>query len=174
MAHADVLKSDLGQWGPVQVAGNLPYYITSPIVEHVLALGPNLLHAVFLVQKEVAERIAARPGSRDYGYLSVQVQVYAEPKLLFTVPPSAFKPPPQVDSAVVELKRRPTPISSDPAGLVAFAGICFKQKRKMLRNNLAGFFPNEAINAQPEARLRAEQLSVEQLADLRDRILKFQ
>ena len=172
--HADVLKADLSQWGPVQVAGNLPYYITSPIIEHVLALGPDLLHAVFLVQKEVGERIAAQPGRRDYGYLSVQVQIYAEPKLLFAVPPSAFKPPPQVDSAVVELKPRAKPISDDPAGLVRFAGLCFKQKRKMLRNNLSGSFPQEAIDAQPEARLRAEQLSVERLADLRDRILKFQ
>ena len=69
--HGDILKTNLSEWGPVQVAGNLPYYITSPIIERVLALGPNLLHAVFLVQKEVAMRIAAQPGSRDYGYLSV-------------------------------------------------------------------------------------------------------
>jgi 16S rRNA (adenine1518-N6/adenine1519-N6)-dimethyltransferase len=172
--HGDILKTNMSEWGPVQVAGNLPYYITSPIIERVLALGPNLLHAVFLVQKEVAMRIAAQPGSRDYGYLSVQVQVYAEPSYLFTVPPSAFRPPPQVDSAVVELKPRRTPITSDPAGLVQFAGLCFRQKRKMLRNNLAGSFPQAAIDAQPEARLRAEQLSVAQLADLRDRILKFQ
>lgn len=172
--HGDVLRVDLSQWGPVQVAGNLPYYITSPIVERVLSLGPSLLHAVFLVQKEVAERIAAHPGSRDYGFLSVQVQVYAEPRLLFPVPPSAFRPPPQVDSAVVELKPRVSPISTDPAGLVQFASLCFRQKRKMIRNNLAEAFPREAIDAQPEARVRAEQLSVEQLADLRDRILKFQ
>jgi 16S rRNA (adenine1518-N6/adenine1519-N6)-dimethyltransferase len=172
--HADVLKADLAQWGRVQVCGNLPYYITSPILERVLALGPNLLHAVFLIQKEVADRVVAAPGSRDYGYLSVQVQIYAEPKYLFTVPPDAFKPPPQVDSAVIALTPRVKPLTEDPKALVHFAGLCFRQKRKMLRNNLAGFFPNEAINAQPEARLRAEQLSVLQLADLRDRILKFQ
>jgi 16S rRNA (adenine1518-N6/adenine1519-N6)-dimethyltransferase len=101
------------------------------------------------------------------------VQVYAEPKYLFTVPPDAFRPPPQVDSAVIELTPRSVPATDDPKGLVQFAGLCFRQKRKMLRNNLAGTFPNEAINAQPEARLRAEQLSVAQLADLRDRILKY-
>lgn len=172
--HADVLRTDLAQWGPVQVAGNLPYYITSPILEKVLALGSNLLHAVFLVQKEVAERVVAQPGSRDYGYLSVQVQVYAEARYLFTVPPDAFRPPPQVDSAVIELTPRTEALTADPEGLVAFAGLCFRQKRKMLRNNLAGHFPAEAVQAQPEARLRAEQLSVLQLADLRDRILKFQ
>jgi 16S rRNA (adenine1518-N6/adenine1519-N6)-dimethyltransferase len=171
--HADVLKADLSKWGPVQVAGNLPYYITSPIIERVLALGSDLLHAVFLIQKEVAERVVAQPGSRDYGFLSVQVQVYAEPKYLFTVPPDAFRPPPQVDSAVVELTPRSVPITNDPKGLVQFAGLCFRQKRKMIRNNLAGAFPQEAVNAQPEARLRAEQLPVAQLADLRDRILKY-
>src|SRR5262245_22909545 len=66
--HADVLKTDLAQWGQVSVAGNLPYYITSPIVEKVLALGPLLLRGVFLVQKEVAERITAGPGNREYGF----------------------------------------------------------------------------------------------------------
>ena len=172
--HADVLKSDMAQWGPVQVTGNLPYYITSPILERVLALGPNLLHAVFLIQKEVADRVVAAPGSRDYGYLSVQVQVYAEPRYLFTVPPEAFKPPPRVDSAVIELRPRAVSLTPDPQGLVRFAALCFRQKRKMLRNNLVGSFPAEAVNAQPEAKLRAEQLSVLQLADLRDRILKFQ
>lgn len=171
--HNDVLKADLGGWGPVQVAGNLPYYITSPIIERVLALGDTLLHAVFLVQKEVALRIAAQPGSRDYGYLSVQVQTYAHPEYLFTVPPDAFKPPPKVDSAVVQLTPRQVPVTDDPRGLVQFAGLCFRQKRKMLRNNLAGSFPQEAVDAQPEARMRAEQLSVAQLAQLRDRILKF-
>ena len=171
--HGDVLRTDLSQWGPVQVAGNLPYYITSPIIERVLALGPNLLRAVFLVQKEVADRIVAQPGSRDYGYLSVQVQVFAEPKYLMTVPPEAFRPPPKVDSAVVELTPRQQPVSADPKGLIEFAGLCFRQKRKMLRNNLSGAYSIEAIDAQPEARMRAEQLSVLQFADLRDRILKF-
>jgi 16S rRNA (adenine1518-N6/adenine1519-N6)-dimethyltransferase len=171
--HADILKADISRWGPIQVAGNLPYYIASPIIERVLSLGSDLLHAVFLIQKEVAERIVASPGSRDYGFLSVQVQVYAEPKYLFTVPPDAFRPPPQVDSAVIELTPRSTAVTDDPGGLVQFASLCFRQKRKMLRNNLAGAFGSDAVDAQPEARLRAEQLSVEQFADLRDRILKY-
>lgn len=172
--HMDVLKADLSQFGPIQIAGNLPYYITSPILERVLSLGGNCLHAVFLIQKEVAERVVAEPGSRDYGYLSVQVQIFAEPKYLFTVPPDAFRPPPQVDSAVIELRPREVPLTEDPQGLLRFAAICFRQKRKMLRNNLAGTFPAEAIDSQPEARLRAEQLSVRELANLRDRILKYQ
>jgi 16S rRNA (adenine1518-N6/adenine1519-N6)-dimethyltransferase len=168
--HSDVLKTDLAQWGPVRVAGNLPYYITSPILERVLRLGPALLGAVFLVQKEVAERIAASPGSRDYGYLSVQCQTLARPEYLFTVPQGAFRPPPKVDSAVVRLAPREEPVVQDVDAFLQFASICFQQKRKTLRNNLAGTYSRELIDAQPEARLRAEQLSVEQLADLYRRL----
>jgi len=110
VVETDVLKADLTQWGQATVAGNLPYYITSPILEKTLALGSLLNRAVFLVQKEVAERLTARPGSRDYGYLTVQTQLASVPELLFSVPASAFRPPPKVDSAVVRL----TP-QSDPA-----------------------------------------------------------
>jgi 16S rRNA (adenine1518-N6/adenine1519-N6)-dimethyltransferase len=166
VVHGDVLKTDLAQWGPVQVAGNLPYYITSPIVDRVLRLGTLLKNAVFLVQKEVAERMAAAPGSRDYGYLSVSCQVMAEVRYLLTVPPSAFRPPPKVDSAVVQLTPRSTPLVPDTEAFLAFASVCFRQKRKTLRNNLSSAYPREWVDAQPEAGLRAEQLGVEQLADL--------
>lgn len=172
--HADILKVDLTQWGPVSVAGNLPYYITSPIINQVLALGPLLLHAVFLVQREVAERIVAGPGSRDYGFLSLNVQTFAEPKIVVNVPPEAFRPPPKVDSAVVELIPRRHPAIADPASFLAFASAAFKQKRKTLRNNIAPLYGRAAIDAQPEAGLRAEQLSVEELASIHQRILKFQ
>ena len=171
--NQDVLKSDLTEWGQVAVVGNLPYYITSPIVEKVLAMGTLLQNAVFLVQKEVAERMAASPGSRDYGYLSVQVRLYAEPKVLFSVPRGAFSPPPKVDSAVIQLKPRPQPLVEDPLALLQLASHAFRQKRKTLRNNLAGPYLKEAVEAQPEARQRAEQLSIEQFADLHQRILKF-
>jgi 16S rRNA (adenine1518-N6/adenine1519-N6)-dimethyltransferase len=110
LIDADVLKTDLAQWGRVTVTGNLPYYITSPILEKTLALGPNLAGAVFMVQKEVAERITAKPATRDWGYLSVQTQLQSNAELLFTIPASAFHPPPKVDSAIVRL----TPISPPP------------------------------------------------------------
>lgn len=168
--HNDVLQTDLAQWGPVSVAGNLPYYITSPIIERVLALGPLLLNAVFLVQKEVAERITSGPGSRDYGFLSVSCQVAAETKYLVTVPPEAFRPPPKVDSAVVQLIPRKEPLVPDTEGFLRFASACFAQKRKTLRNNLAGLYGKERVDAEPEAGLRAEQLSVEQLASLYERL----
>jgi 16S rRNA (adenine1518-N6/adenine1519-N6)-dimethyltransferase len=168
--HGDVLRTDLRQWGPVSVAGNLPYYITSPIVDRVLRLGGLLKNAVFLVQKEVAERMAAAPGSRDYGYLSVSCQVLAEVRYVVTVPPSAFRPPPKVDSAVVQLTPRRQPLVEDPDAFLVFASVCFRQKRKTLRNNLAAAYGREWAEAQPEARFRAEQLGVEQLVDLFRRV----
>ena len=168
--HEDVLATDLAAWGAVSVAGNLPYYITSPIIARVLGLGSLLQNAVFLVQREVAQRITASAGSRDYGYLSVSCQVAAEPKYLMTVAPEAFRPPPKVDSAVVQLKPRREPLVVDMERFLSFAAACFAQKRKTLRNNLAAEYGRERIDAQPEAGLRAEQLSVEQLADLYRRV----
>ena len=168
VTQGDVLQQDLAQWGAVSVAGNLPYYITSPIIDKVLELGPLLKNAVFLVQKEVAERIIAGPGSRDYGYLSVACQMAADARLLFTVPPEAFRPPPKVHSAVVQLV--PTGQPPDPA-FREFAGRCFAQKRKTLRNNLSPYYGRERIDSQPEAGKRAEQLSVEELRSLYNRLI---
>jgi len=166
VVHQDVLEADLTQWGPVWVAGNLPYYITSPIVEKVLSLGPLMKGAAFLVQREVAERIATGPGTRDYGYLSVLVQTFSTPKLLFTVPPGAFDPPPKVDSAVVQLVPRPEPLVADPAAFLTFVGRCFHLKRKTLRNNLRPFYHGHLLDDEPESGERAEQLSPERLAAL--------
>lgn len=163
----DVLTTDLTQWGPVAVAGNLPYYITSPIIERVLSMGPVIMQqAVFLVQREVAERIATGPGSRDYGYLSVLVQTFASASLLFTVPPGAFEPPPNVDSAVIRLIPRAQPLVDDPSSFLTFVGRCFHLKRKTLRNNLRPFYSAGEIDALPEAGERAEQLPPEQFASL--------
>jgi 16S rRNA (adenine1518-N6/adenine1519-N6)-dimethyltransferase len=168
--HNDVLRTDLAQWGEVSVVGNLPYYITSPIIERVLGLGKLLKQAVFLVQKEVALRIAAKPGTRDYGYLSAQCQVFSEPEYLFTVPPDAFRPPPKVESAVVRLVPRETPLVADTAAFLKFASLCFHQKRKTLRNNLSGRYSKAQLDIQPEAGKRAEQLSVEELARFHQRL----
>src|SRR3984957_7714926 len=127
LVETDVLKADLTQWGTVTVAGNLPYYITSPILQKTLALGEQLIRALFLVQKEVAERLTASPGSRDYGYLSVQTQLLSAPELLFTVPAAAFRPPPKVASAVVRLVPRSgaefRPLDRD--AFLRFVGLCF-------------------------------------------------
>jgi 16S rRNA (adenine1518-N6/adenine1519-N6)-dimethyltransferase len=168
--HNDVLKTDLAQWGPVAVAGNLPYYITSPIIERVLSLGPLLRRAVFLVQKEVAERLTTPPGSREYGYLTVQTALMAEARMLFTVPPGAFSPPPKVDSAVVLLEPRAEPLVGDVPAFLRFASLCFAQKRKTLRNNLSATYPKGVLDAQPEASMRAEQLSIAAMVDLWQRL----
>lgn len=167
VVEADVLEVELGQWGPAVVAGNLPYYITSPILEKLFSMGPALRRAVVLVQLEVAERLTALPETRDYGYLTVMAQVATTPHLLFRVPPGAFSPPPKVDSAAVLLERRERPFTAG-AGFLEFAGRAFRHKRKTLRNNLAAHYPG--IAGMPEAGLRAEQLSIEQLVDLYGRL----
>jgi len=172
VVEQDVLETDLGQWGRAVVCGNLPYYITSPILEKTLALGGTLKRAVFLVQKEVADRITAGPGNRDYGYLSVSVQARCKAEKLFTVKAAAFRPPPTVDSTVIRLTPASAPEGVEVAGFLRFAGTCFHMKRKTLRNNLSAAYPADLIAALPEAGLRAEQLSVLELATLYRRLCR--
>jgi 16S rRNA (adenine1518-N6/adenine1519-N6)-dimethyltransferase len=175
VVEADALDTDLSQWGAAPIAGNLPYYAATPIIEKVLSRGTAVSRAVFLVQKEVAARMAAGPGSRDYGYLSVQTQMYAGVERLFDVPPSAFRPQPQVDSTVVRLvpRNRATELGlTDAARFLKFAGCCFRQKRKTLRNNLAGVYGKDAMDGWPEAGKRAEELSIEELAGLYRRLAR--
>ena len=169
LVHADVLETDLAQWGPAVVAGNLPYYIASPILRKVLALGETLRSAVFLVQREVAERLTAQPGSRQYGFLTVQTLVAAQPELLFHVPPGAFAPPPKVDSAVVRLTPH-APRVDDAGPFLQFVSQCFRHKRKTLRNNLAGLYDRDLLAEVPEASRRAEQLSIDEFERLYQRL----
>ncbi|MBI3470009.1 MAG: ribosomal RNA small subunit methyltransferase A [Candidatus Solibacter usitatus] len=162
---ADAREMDLGRWGPAVIAGNLPYYAATQIIER--ALASPLTRGVFLIQKEVAERLCASPGSRDYGYLTVATQLLADVELLFGVPPSAFRPPPKVESAVVRLTPRAKAEAlgiADVPRFLEFASRCFRQKRKTLRNNLAAFYPG--IDSLPESARRAEQLTLAQFAAL--------
>ncbi len=166
LVHANVLDVDLTALAagtPVRLVGNLPYNLSSPILFHALAHAPAIVDMHFMLQKEVVERMAAGPGSKVYGRLSVMLQAYCEVTALFTVGPGAFRPPPKVDSAVVRLRPRP---ASDVAiaDRVRFADVvraAFGQRRKTLRNALGGVVAIEAIEAagiDPQA--RAEQLAV--------------
>jgi 16S rRNA (adenine1518-N6/adenine1519-N6)-dimethyltransferase len=166
----DILKADLRrvveQLGVerVVICGNLPYYITSPILRRVFDVSGLVAQAVFLIQKEVALRLAARKNTRDYGFLTVLCRLHAEPELLFSVPPGAFQPPPKVTSAVVRLAmRHPAAVE---AGFVEFARKCFTHPRKKLRNNLADAYPKDVLQEQAELELRAQQLDVTELIEL--------
>jgi 16S rRNA (adenine1518-N6/adenine1519-N6)-dimethyltransferase len=159
VVQADILETDLAQWGRAPVAGNLPYYITSPILERTLLLNPP--RAVFLIQKEVADRLVAHPGSRAYGFLTVQTALAAAARLLFEVKPAAFHPPPKVDSAVVLIEPHGRNWGVDAGRFLRFVGRCFAHKRKTIRNNLAEFYGKDLVDAWPEAALRAEQIAME-------------
>ncbi len=170
VSEADILEVDLGDLiaekssGRVAVVGNLPYYITSPILRRVFSASARVRQAVFLVQKEVALRITAGKGSRDYGFLSVLCELYAERELLFSVPPGAFRPPPKVTSAVVRLSMRPDP--DLPAELLQFLKAAFRQPRKTLLNNLAAIYPRAELARLPESGRRAQEMSLGELKEL--------
>ena len=169
VVQADILETDLSQWGPVPIAGNLPYYITSPILQKTVRSPAT--RAVFLIQKEVADRLAARPGQREYGFLTVETALFAGARKLFEVKAAAFHPPPKVDSAVVLLEPRPRPAGlADPSAFLSFVGQAFRHKRKTLRNNLAGIYGKQVLDAWPEAGLRAEQIPLELFVEMYQRL----
>jgi 16S rRNA (adenine1518-N6/adenine1519-N6)-dimethyltransferase len=156
------------------VFGNLPYGITSQILLKLAANHASLDRAVLMVQREVADRITAQPGSRDYGLLSVTVQIYGPAESLFTLSPESFSPPPDVYSTVFRWRFAPrfTELGLDEASFLPFVRQAFAQKRKTLLNNLraAGIPPDAAFAALAQAaidpRARAEALPIEALAAL--------
>jgi 16S rRNA (adenine1518-N6/adenine1519-N6)-dimethyltransferase len=166
LIEGNALDRDWTQWGAATLAGNLPYYVATAIISKYLNNPGQLSQGVFLIQKEVAERITAKPGTRDFGYLSVECQHLATAEYLFSVQPGAFRPPPKVDSAVVRLTPRPGAASADSAAFLSFASLCFRQKRKTLRNNLSQHYPKNKLEAIPALSLRAEQLSASELLSL--------
>jgi 16S rRNA (adenine1518-N6/adenine1519-N6)-dimethyltransferase len=166
--HADVLATDLTQWGPAVITGNLPYYITSPILEKFLKLDARFHSAMFLVQLEVARRLMAEPKTRDFGYLTVAAQLVANVELIARVDPRAFNPPPKVDSAAIRLVRRDD-IPPDLDDILKFVSRCFTHKRKTLRNNLRPYYGVEA-DRHDAGFMRAEQLGVVGLVALYRRL----
>lgn len=158
----------------LRVAGNLPYYITSPILLKLAASHAALDLAVLMVQREVADRVTASPGSRDYGLLSATVQMYGPVEPLFTLPPSAFSPPPKVYSAVFRWRFAPrfAELHVDEEAFLRFLRHAFAQKRKTLLNNLraTGLAPAAATAALAltgiDSLARAESVPLETLAAL--------
>lgn len=169
LLHADVLGVDFtalaaGGQGPLRLVGNLPYYLSSPILFHALDHAAAIRDMHFMLQKEVVDRMAAGPGSKVYGRLSVMLQAECMVTPLFKVAPGAFRPAPKVDSAVVRLVPRPPGAAgiADRARFAAVVRAAFGQRRKTLRNALSGLLDAEAIEAaglRPDA--RAEQVPVE-------------
>jgi 16S rRNA (adenine1518-N6/adenine1519-N6)-dimethyltransferase len=155
----------------VDIIGNLPYYVTSDIVLRILEEHESIGRAVIMVQREVADRISAEPGSRDYGLLSATTQLFAGVENLFTLPPEAFDPPPEVYSRVIRLTVAPraSELQIDPVSFVAMLKLAFAQKRKTLANNLKGRYDDKAIRSalkeagvRPDA--RAEALPLDRMA----------
>jgi 16S rRNA (adenine1518-N6/adenine1519-N6)-dimethyltransferase len=154
-----------------KLIGNLPYYITSDILLKLFEQHRNFSEFVIMVQKEVADRLAAEPGTRDYGLLTATTQLYCDVRSLFTLPPGAFAPPPKVHSTVLRLAVNPKceelGIKGREPQFIAFLKLSFGQKRKTLANNLKTAYPNiveemKRLRLRPDA--RAEALSLKELA----------
>ncbi|MEL6776356.1 MAG: 16S rRNA (adenine(1518)-N(6)/adenine(1519)-N(6))-dimethyltransferase RsmA [Cyanobacteria bacterium J06597_16] len=166
---------------PNKVIANIPYYITAPILEKLLGTmaQPNpapFENIVLLVQKEISDRLCAEPGTRANGALTIRAQYLAECEEVCPVPPSAFKPPPKVDSSVIRLRPRPFPTpAKNPARLSQLVKVGFSQKRKMLRNNLQSILDRDALTAILEdlsinPQIRAEGLGVADWVALSDAV----
>lgn len=143
--HADILKIDweelLGDHDRVHIVGNLPYNVTSQILFTLLDQRKRLASATIMMQREVAKRLVAVPGTKDYGILSVQVQLMSSPKILFDVSPRVFTPPPKVVSSVVGLQFDMPPLECRDKNLKTVVRTAFQQRRKKLSNSLAGVGP---------------------------------
>ena len=185
IVNADVLELDLHtliaeefQGMEVVVCANLPYYITSPVIMKLLEDRLPISSVTVMVQKEAAQRICAKVGSRESGAVTVSVNYYAEPELLFGVSAGSFMPAPKVDSAVLRLKiRKEPPVKTDEAAFFKVIKAAFSQRRKVLSNSLsAGLGLDKATisdmlaNANVAANARAEQLSLEDFAAIANQI----
>ncbi|TWH58942.1 dimethyladenosine transferase [Desulfitobacterium sp. LBE] len=181
--NMDALKLDLKDiWGTGKgvLVGNLPYYITSPLLMHFLAQKDSLASMVVMVQKEVADRLVAKPGGKDYGILSIAAQVSAQGEKLFEVPPQAFWPAPKVTSAVVRFELRSYPeFRVKEKDFFRVVKAAFSQRRKTLGNSLTGGLglPKQQIGeilaaAGVDEQRRAETLSIEEFQAVTEAVMK--
>ena len=188
VVNEDILKVDLAQHIqnfknpdlPIKVVANLPYYITTPILMHLIESGIPFSEFVVMMQKEVADRISAQPNTKAYGSLSIAVQYYMTAKVAFIVPRTVFVPAPNVDSAILKMVRRPEPAVAvkDETFFFKVSKASFTHRRKTLWNNLTGYFgkteevKDKLIKALDQAGLspsvRGEALSLAEFASLAD------
>ena len=170
--QADALKFDFAHLSPgpgqLRVVGNLPYNISTPLIFHLLESSQTIQDMHFMLQKEVVQRITAKPGTGHYGRLSIMVQYHCHADMLFTVGPAAFRPPPKVDSAIVRLvPHRTPPVDVDTDKFSRLVATAFMQRRKTLRNNLKHLLDAtriESLGIDPGT--RAETLTLEEFARL--------
>ena len=188
VVNEDILKVDLAQYIqnfknpelPIKVVANLPYYITTPILMHLIESGIPFSEFVVMMQKEVADRISAQPNTKAYGSLSIAVQYYMTAKVAFIVPRTVFVPAPNVDSAILKMVRRPEPAVAveDESFFFKVSKASFTHRRKTLWNNLTGYFgkteevKDKLTKALEQAGLapsvRGEALSLAEFARLAD------
>ncbi|MGT2771898.1 16S rRNA (adenine(1518)-N(6)/adenine(1519)-N(6))-dimethyltransferase RsmA [Streptococcus marimammalium] len=190
IVNEDILKTDLGSQIkhfknpnlPIKVVANLPYYITTPILMHLIASKIPFSEFVVMMQKEVADRISAQPNTKAYGSLSIAVQYYMTAKVAFVVPRTVFVPAPNVDSAILKMVRRKTPLVSvlDEDFFFKVTKASFVHRRKTLWNNLTNYFgKSEAVKdalekalteADISPKIRGEALSISEFAKLADHL----
>jgi 16S rRNA (adenine1518-N6/adenine1519-N6)-dimethyltransferase len=163
--ESDVLKVDFPALAsaagrPLRVVGNLPYNISTPILFHLLDAAPVLRDQHFMLQKEVVDRMAAAPGGKDYGRLSVMLQWRYRIEALFDVPPEAFDPPPRVVSAIVRMQPLAVAPALDEARLRALVTVAFSQRRKLLRHTLGRWLTEQGFTGAFDLQRRAEEVPV--------------
>jgi len=173
LVHGDALEYPYEILSEFTVVANIPYYITTPIIFRLLNSRKNLRSMTLTVQKEVAERIVAGPGGKDYGVLSIMIQYYAVPTLQFVIPREAFRPVPKVDSAVVHIKilEKPSVDVGDERLFFKLVKTAFSQRRKMLSNSLKNIrsdIKEWLTEAGIDPQRRPETLSIEEFARLSD------
>lgn len=163
--EADVLGVDFAQLAAargqrLRVVGNLPYNISTPILFHLLAAVEQVVDQHFMLQKEVVDRMAAAPGSKDYGRLSVMLQWRYDIESVLDVPPESFDPPPRVDSAIVRMLPLPPAEAVDAALLEELVKVAFSQRRKVLRNTLGKWLELRGFSGDFDLQRRAEEVPV--------------
>ena len=165
VVEADVLKVDFTALAaafttPLRVVGNLPYNISTPVLFHLLAVAPLVRDQHFMLQKEVVDRMAAAPGNKDFGRLTVMLQWRYAIEALFDVQPEAFDPPPRVVSAIVHMLPLAVPPLLDEARLSALVTLAFSQRRKLLRHTLGRWLDEQGFAGHFDVQRRAEEVPV--------------